>query len=373
MKLQLERKSTKNIERTSVLQQTAFWSELKEKQGLESKAFNIKVRSDDIFKSSTPKNFIEDDFLILFQNISPEHTIGYVPYGPTIEPNEEFQGEFLEELSESIKPLINSNCIVLRYDLLWESLWAKDRSRFQNGEWIGPPEKQNQELRINFSTQNWNLKKANTNILPKDTVFIDLRKSEQDILMQMKSKTRYNIRLSKRKDVKVRIADMSDINIWYELYKETCSRNGIYLHNLNNFKTVLTTKAKNTKSPAKVELLIAENDGLPLAAMFLVYSARRATYLFGASSGEKRNLMATYLLQWEAIRRAKNMKCIEYDMFGIAPNRDPSHPMYGLYRFKTGFGGNIFHRMGCWDYPLDNQNYDLLQTMDIKSQGYHIN
>jgi len=369
MKLRLEQKNTHEIQRTSVLQQTAFWSEIKEKQGFSARAFNIKANTSHLYNSESHK-FIEDDFLILFQPVSSEHTIGYVPYGPTLEPNEEHYGEFLEELSETLRPHIDSNCLMLRYDLLWESPWAKDASRFMNGHWIGPPEKQNQELRLNFNTQNWNLKKSNTNILPKDTLFIDLTKDEQQMLMQMKPKTRYNIRISERKGVSVRKAQMSDLNIWYNLYEETCIRNGIFIDHTDYFKTVLNTDASNTHSPAKVELLIAEFENKPLAAMFLVHTGQRATYLYGASSNENRNLMAPYLLQWEAIRRAKKLGCTEYDMFGIAPYKDPSHPMYGLYRFKTGFGGNIFHRMGCWDYPFDNETYDLVQTVEMKSQGY---
>lgn len=82
--------------------------------------------------------------------------------------------------------------------------------------------------------------------------------------------------------------------------------------------------------------------------------------------------MATYALQWEAIRRSKMKGCTEYDMFGVAPRPDPSHPLYGLYRFKTGFGGKIFHRMGCWDYPLDPKAYQAYQTSEMQSHGYHL-
>ncbi len=369
MDLQIEQKKTHQINRTPVLQQTAFWSEIKEKQGVESTAFDLKVK----FSSSIHEKYIQDDLLVLVQQIGNNAKIAYVPYGPTLEPDEENQGKFLEELSESIRPFLGSDCVTLRYDLLWESLWAKDPERFREDNWIGPPEKQNQEIRLNFTTQKGNLRKANTNILPKDTLFIDLTKNEDFLLMQMKSKTRYNIKLAKRKGVSVRVGDRSDIQIWYDLYKETCNRNGIFLHPIENFKMVLNTSAYHTNSPAEVELLIAEHENTPLAAVFIVYSARRATYLYGASSTFKRNYMATYRLQWEAILRAKKRGCTEYDMFGIAPYKDPSHPMYGLYRFKTGFGGNIFHRMGCWDYPLDTENYDLFQTIEMKSQGYHIN
>ena len=121
-----------------------------------------------------------------------------------------------------------------------------------------------------------------------------------------------------------------------------------------------------------MELLIAEVNEEPLAAMFLVYSGQRAAYLYGASSSTKRNYMATYALQWEAIKNAKVRGCIEYDMFGIASKPEPSHPLYGLYRFKKGFGGNILHRMGCWDYPLNSELYQGYRTAEMTSQGYHL-
>ena len=106
--------------------------------------------------------------------------------------------------------------------------------------------------------------------------------------------------------------------------------------------------------------------------MFLVITGNRGTYLYGASSSRKRNLMATYALQWKAITLAKERGCSEYDMFGIAPNPDPDHPMYGLYRFKTGFGGEIYRSMGCWDYPLDSEVYSYFAATELISQGYHI-
>ena len=82
--------------------------------------------------------------------------------------------------------------------------------------------------------------------------------------------------------------------------------------------------------------------------------------------------MSTYALQWEAIKLAKAYGCTEYDMFGVSPNPDPSHPMYGIYRFKKGFGGTIFHQLGCWDYPLDEEKYAVFQAYELSSHGYYL-
>jgi len=165
---------------------------------------------------------------------------------------------------------------------------------------------------------------------------------------------------------------MDSLAIWYDLYKQTAVRNNFFLHDISYFRIVLSARANDTLSPADVHLLVAEVEGKPLAAMFLVVSANRGTYLYGASATENRNYMATYALQWRAMQIAKEKGCTEYDFFGVAPQADESHPMYGLYRFKTGFGGEIFHRMGCWDYPLDNEKYKYYTSMEFKNQSYHL-
>ena len=92
--------------------------------------------------------------------------------------------------------------------------------------------------------------------------------------------------------------------------------------------------------------------------------------MYGASSDEKRNLMASYAVQWEAIKAARRAGCEEYDMFGTAPNAFSSHPMHGLYRFKSGFGGHLFHRMGCWDYPFMKDEYMRFRAQEINNQSY---
>ncbi|GAA4140645.1 peptidoglycan bridge formation glycyltransferase FemA/FemB family protein [Sphingobacterium kyonggiense] len=366
-------KEIKEIYKTSIIQQTAYWSEVKKLQGVESLAFNFKVKNRELFADSTDESYFIGDFLIITQAIDQDHSIAYVPYGPEIEPSEENQGYFLEQLSESLRHYLPKNCIMIRYDLSWESLWAKDEDCYDiHGNWIGVPDKRIQELRYNFNTENWNLKKANTDILPSNTIFMDLRNPEDQLLGMMKPKTRYNINLSTRKGVQVRSLGLESLDIWYELYRQTAQRNNFFLHDIQYFRIVLSARANDTQSPADVYLLVAEVDEKPLAAMFLVVSGNRGTYLYGASATENRNYMATYALQWKAMQEAKDKGCTEYDFFGISPQADPSHPMYGLYRFKSGFGGQIYHRMGCWDYPLDKEKYSYYASMEFQNQSYHL-
>lgn len=369
----IEDKEIKDIYKTSIIQQTAYWSEVKKLQGVQTEAFNFRVKSTDLFADGKEETYIIGDLLIILQYLDTDHCIAYVPYGPEIEPDAENQGYFLEQLSESLRHFLPKSCIMIRYDLSWESQWAKEDDCYDiHGNWIGVPEKRIQELRLNYSTENWNLRKANTDILPSNTIFMDLRLDENYLLANMKSKTRYNINLSMRKGVQIRSLGIEHLDIWYELYRQTAQRNNFFLHDINYFRIVLSARANDTQSPAQVYLLVAEVEGKPLAAMFLVVSGNRGTYLYGASATENRNYMATYALQWRAMQVAKEKGCTEYDFFGIAPQADESHPMYGLYRFKSGFGGKIYHRMGCWDYPLNKEKYNYYASMEFKNQGYHL-
>ena len=201
---------------------------------------------------------------------------------------------------------------------------------------------------------------------------MDIERSEDQILASMKPKTRYNISLSTRKGVDVRSVGIEGLEIWYKLYCETAERNKLHVSDFNYFRTVFMEKMGNKDADVQVKLLIAYVDNIPLAAMFLILSSHRATYLYGASTTLMRNFMPTYALQWKAIQIAREHHCTEYDMFGVAPRPEPSHPMYGLYKFKKGFGGNIYHQLGCWDYPLDEEKYKLLQAYEMKLQGYYL-
>lgn len=366
-------KEIEEVFRTPIIQQTAFWSEVKGRLGVKSIAVNIRIRKSDFDPEAGPFEYIMADMLVLLQQVSEQYCYAYVPYGPEIDPGEELRGTFLEQVSEQMRSFLPANCIMIRYDLAWESFWANDPDCISDeGSWLGPPPVNSQEFRFNFGTELWNLKKAGSNILPSNTIFVNLKDDSSALLARMKPKTRYNIGLSLRRGVEVRMAGLEELPLWYALYAETATRNNFYLHDIEYFRVVLTARANDTQSPADVLLLIAEHDNRPLAAMFLVISGNRATYLYGASSGESRQFMAAYALQWKAMEIAQSCSCHEYDMFGISPASDPSHPMYGLYRFKTGFGGEQYHGMGCWDYPLIEDVYLYFTSVEMKQQGYHL-
>ncbi len=372
MQLKVEQKAIQDIETGKIVQQTSFWAKVKKRQGILPYAFDYRAPASLLYPSEANSRSIHDDLLVLVRYINRDQCFAYVPYGPKDQPEFENYGVVMEELSEQLRDQLPRGCILIRYDLPWENIWAGDEAYFDNtGNWLGPPPVMNQEFRVNFKTRTQNLVKSYSNNLPTNTIFLDLRKSNEKLLENMKAKTRYNIRLSGRKGIRVRNYGPENLDKWYELYRETADRNHITLHSRKYFHHVLS--AGYADDPIDARLLMADYNGEYLAALFLVLSEKRGTYLYGASSGKMRNMMATYALQWEAINFSRKAGCMEYDMFGVAPNPDPSHPLYGLYRFKAGFGGRMFHRMGCWDYPLDRENYSTFRAREINSQSYHAN
>ncbi len=374
MNVDVEPKETREIIPTNILQQTAFWARLKKKQGWTPYAFDLALGN----SHASGNNLFRDeeregDVLITLRELGGGRYMAYVPFGPEQLPDEERRGNWLEEISEQLCSFLPSDCLFIRYDLCWESPWAAEDDFFaEDGTWTGPPDAHIQELRMNFDTRHYKLRKAPSNMLPAHTVILNLNQNEADILGGMKSKTRYNIRLAGRKGVKVRRAGLDELPKWFRLYDETYSRHRLAANDISFFEKIFNTTAEDTCSPGQIDLLLAEKDNEPLAGMFLARSGERATYLYGASSNKHRNLQASYALQWGAVQRSREMGCTEYDLFGISPNPDPEHPMYGLYRFKTGFGGRTLHRQGCWDYPFDEEAYEQYRFAEMNATGYHL-
>jgi peptidoglycan pentaglycine glycine transferase (the first glycine) len=193
-------------------------------------------------------------------------------------------------------------------------------------------------------TSNISLLTSKHNIQPPRTIVISLEGSETDILNRMKQKCRYNVRLAEKKGITVRAWD--DLDGFYRLMQVTGGRDGFGVHSLEYYR-----KAYELFHPTGMaELLLAEFEGKPLAALMVFAIGIRGWYLYGASNDEERNRMPTYLLQWEAIKWAKARGCTEYDLWGV-PDADEAtleaefesrhDGLWGVYRFKRGFGGQV--------------------------------
>lgn len=181
-------------------------------------------------------------------------------------------------------------------------------------------------------------------IQPRRTIFIDISGDEDEILVKMKQKTRYNIRLAKRKGVVV--SETDDIQAFYKMMGTTGQRDGFAVHNLNYYQEVFA----HFGPLGQCALLQANFENKPLAALMVFAYKNQAWYFYGASTTKERQRMPTYLLQWEAIRWAKSKGCTDYDLWGI-PDFDEEHleetfshksdGLWGVYRFKRGFGGHV--------------------------------
>jgi len=197
----------------------------------------------------------------------------------------------------------------------------------------------------------------------KNTVLIDLSKSEEDMIMRMKSKTRYNIRLAGKKGVTVRVGTVDDLPMLYKMYAETSVRDGFVIRNEDYYMTVWKLFIQNVeRSTLNVPTcipLITEVDGEPVAAIFLFMFAGRGYYVYGMSRNAHREKMPTYLLQWEAMKQAKSNGCAAYDLWGAPEVFDESDSMWGVYRFKEGLGGEVVRTLGAYDFAPNKFWYTM--------------
>lgn len=324
------------IDNHDVLLQTGYWGRFKSLFGWKSFAF---VVNDEL------------PLLAMTRRIAPGLSLCYVPHGPLVSSRTNQNEYYLASISKHLKSQLPSGCIFIRYDLPWGVAGAQRRP----ARLAGP------------------FRRAPMDIQPPSTVVIDLTKSEGEILSGMKSKTRYNIGIARRKGVEVYEAGLEGLERWYGLYEQTAERDHITIHSKRYYRTLfeLASREEAGGMLREAHLLLASVGEELLGGVIVMINGRRATYLYGASSNEKRNHMASYLLQWRSMLLAKSRGCELYDLFGIPFDDDAADPMHGLYRFKTGFGGTILNRPGSWDYPLSPALYGIYRSVEAVRRGYY--
>lgn len=201
-------------------------------------------------------------------------------------------------------------------------------------------------------------------IQPRRTLIVDLSGTEDEVLDRMKQKTRYNIRLAQKKGV---IAyPTADLETFHKLMKVTGERDQFGVHSIDYYRKVYDLFHPRDEC----ELLIAEYEGEPLAGLMVFARGSRAWYFYGASSMDHRDRMPTYLLQWEAMRWARSRGCRLYDLWGVPDEGEDaleagftkkSSGLWGVYRFKRGFGGSLMRSAGAWDRIYHSLVYRLYQ------------
>lgn len=189
---------------------------------------------------------------------------------------------------------------------------------------------------------------------PDHTLLLDLSPSEDDILKQMKPKGRYNIKLAEKKGVTIHKS--TDTAHFYRILSETTSRDGFHGHNQEFYQNMLDSLGKHAT------LYLAEFEGQVIAGCLNTFYKNTATYYYGASSNEHRNVMAPYLLHWHAIVEAKAKGYKTYDFFGIAPENAVNHAWAGVTEFKKKFGGTEVSYQKPQEFVFKKALYYLYRT-----------
>ena len=193
----------------------------------------------------------------------------------------------------------------------------------------------------------------------RNTLLLDLTPSLDAILARMKSKWRYNVRLATRRGVTVRLGGVEDLPLLYRMYQETSQRDRFIIRPESYYRDAWGSFVE----AGLAQPLIADVEGEPVAMVVLFRFGRRAWYMYGASRTAHRDRMPNHLLQWEAIRWAKAQGCTIYDLWGAPDELDESDPMWGVYRFKQGFGAEFVRHIGAYDYPVSRWDYWLYTTL----------
>jgi peptidoglycan pentaglycine glycine transferase (the first glycine) len=204
-------------------------------------------------------------------------------------------------------------------------------------------------------------------IQPPGTILIDLTADTDAILARMNQGTRRKIRQGDKKGVRFYEGTTADVADFNRIINTTGNRNDFGVHDSAYYE-----KAFELFAPTdEVKLFMAAHEDDILAGIMVFAVGDGAWYLYGASSSVKRNLMATYGVQWQAIQWAKAKGCTYYDLWGIpdadeatleAEFKERSDGLWGVYGFKRGFGGDIVRSVGAWDKVYNSLVYTAYQT-----------
>ncbi len=283
---------------------------------------------------------------VLFRPLPLGLTLAYVPRGPMlVEPSP----ALLAELTQGLDALARAR----------RALFLKVEP-----DWEDTPQARQLLHRAGFRA-------AKETVQPRSTIHVDLTPEPDAILARMKSKWRYNIRLARRKGVIVRPATPADLPTFLELMQETAARDRFPIHVPAYYR-----RAYELFVPAGLAvLLMAWYEETPLAGIFVTAWGQTAIYMYGASSNRERQRMPNHLLQWEAMLWAKERGCTVYDLWGI-PDEVGAHPdawagktpartdgLWGVFRFKQGFGGRIVRTVGAWDRVYSPAGYRVYRWL----------
>lgn len=314
-------------EPTAHFLQSAAWGTAKAKWGWSAR--RVAVKREGILAAGAQ---------VLFRSLPLGRSIAYIPRGPVVADDDP---QLLKALLDEVHRVSKTEGALL---LSVEPNWAQPTNGAEQLKQLGFRESQN-------------------TIQPSATIMLDIRPSEKEIMAQMHKKWRYNIRLSGRKEVSVRIGNEEDIDTFFKLTNITGQRNEFGTRPKAYYKDVWRAFGDNAC------LLIAEYEKKPLASIMVVKTGKTATYLYGASSNEERNRMPNHALQWAGIQWGRDAGCDWYDFWGIPPEVPDDGKveefgtggLWGVFRFKQGFGGQVVKYPGALDYVYSRIAYFAYQ------------
>lgn len=294
--------------------QSSSWGRLKQDFGWEP-----------VYVLSNPNKGSQIGAQILFRKTPLNHRIAYIPKGlphgsEIIAGRADLWEDFLSEIDRICR---DRNTIFLIFE---PDDWNED---------------------IPFPPRGFSL--DTQTIQPPRTIVLNIADGERATLLRMKQKTRYNIRLAEKKGVDAQAS--GDVASFYRMMEQTGTRDGFGIHSLSYYQ-----RAYEIFQPhQQCELFIAKYQDEPLAGIMVFKHGRRAWYFYGASIDRHRDLMPAYLVQWRAIGWAIEQGCAAYDLWGVPDESEEvleanftkrNDGLWGVYRFKRGFGGSIQRSAG---------------------------
>lgn len=314
--------------------QSFEWGEFREKTG-------VTVIRRGIFQ----KNTMVGGFQMTIHPLPHTHyTIGYLPKGdiPT--------DEVIESLIQVGK---EHRCIFIQIE-----------PNVTKQEGLGDMEKHMAEWKM--------LKRAAHPLFTQYTFRLDLRLSEEDLLKNMHPKTRYNIKVAKRHQVQIVEEDSQrGFETYWKLMEETTARQRFFAHSKLYHALMWDTLRQPHRNGLQAHLLLAlyqpeqEKKPIPLAAWILFSFHKELYYPYGASSNLYRNVMASNLMMWEAIRFGKKQRLTTFDMWGaLGENPDPKDPWFGFHRLKQGYNPTLIEFIGSYDLVINPTLYSIYKAAD---------
>ena len=305
------------------LLQTWAWGELKAR-------FGWKVERLAIMRDGAPIAAAQ----VLYRRVGPL-SMAYIPKGPVL----------LDDDAEASAALWRG---VDRASRRRRALWLTLEPEWRDGD----------QRRIE-QLSHWGFEVGGQPIQPRRTVIVDLQADEEAILGRMKSKWRYNVRLSERKGITVRQGELADVEIFHHLLITTGERDAFGVHSLAYYRAAYQLFCDE----GRVALFLAEYEGEPLAGLMVYAFNGQSWYMYGASADRERARMPNHALQWRAMRWAKEQGCRQYDLWGITDDEGGAgnQALAGVERFKLGFGGEVVRYLGAYDRPYCRPLYALAQ------------